>query len=208
MNGKLLNEILNIQAKHSLYREDGAWYHHLANFPGVLFDRNGYLIFNSLSEYISHPNLQHAKDLHIANGISSINGYVAFSNEDRRKIILSIKKNADEESIRIIRQVGVIIRDFSLARSLKRLYENTCQLCGIKLQIGSSLYYSEIHHIKPLGTPHNGLDKLGNMICVCPNCHVQLDLGGIELSIETITSLKHEIDLAFIAYHNEKIFQI
>lgn len=206
MDGKLLNEILNIGAKHSLYREDGAWYHHLTSFPGVLFDRNGYLIFNSESDYLSHPNLQRGEDLHITNGISSIVGYVTFSDEDRRKIILSVKKDADEESIRIIRQKGIIIRDNNLVRSLKRLYENGCQLCGIKLQIGENIYYSEVHHIKPLGTPHNGPDKQGNMICVCPNCHVQLDLGGVELDIKTFMSLKHEIDLEFITYHNGNIF--
>jgi 5-methylcytosine-specific restriction enzyme A len=178
----------------------------LAEFPGVLFDKNGYLIFNSQTDYLNHPSLQHAKDLHIVNGISSTREYVAFSNDDKRKIVIFFKEDADEESIRIIRQVGIIIRDSNVVRNLKRLYENCCQLCGIKLQIGKNLYYSEVHHIKPLGTPHNGTDKQGNMICVCPNCHVQLDLGGVELDIKTFVSLKHEINSAFIAYHNESIF--
>ena len=32
------------------------------------------------------------------------------------------------------------------------------------------------------GIPHNGPDKLENMICVCPNCHVLLDFGVIRLN--------------------------
>ncbi|MDF2985219.1 MAG: endonuclease [Eubacterium sp.] len=74
--GKLLNEKWNVNAKHALYREDGKWYHHLTEFPGALFDKHGYILFNSKNEYISCNYLQHAKDLHCPSGISSINGYI------------------------------------------------------------------------------------------------------------------------------------
>lgn len=207
MNGKLLNEVLNIKAKHALYREDGAWYHHLKDFPGVLFDRNGYLLFNSQSDYLNHPSLQHAQDLHIVNGIAALKEYVAFSEEDRQKIVLSDIKSIDEESIRIIRQVGVIIRNSSLVKKIKRIYDNTCQICETKLQIGKNIHYSEVHHIKPLGGTHKGLDKLGNMMCVCPNCHIQLDLGGIKLDIKAFKSLRHNLDIEYILYYNKKIYQ-
>lgn len=107
MNGKLLNEILSIKAKHALYREDGTWYHHLKHFPGVLFDRNGYLFLSSKSEYENHPDLQHTQDLHISKGISSIAGYITFSDEDRKKISFSIKIKLAKRTEGIIRHENI-----------------------------------------------------------------------------------------------------
>jgi len=52
----LLNKILSIEAKHALFRYDGRWYHHLNLFPGVLFDSNGYVRFESENHYLSHPD--------------------------------------------------------------------------------------------------------------------------------------------------------
>ncbi|MDB5141161.1 MAG: hypothetical protein JWR12_3077 [Mucilaginibacter sp.] len=37
MNAKQIIKTLNLTAAHSLYREDGLWYHHLKKFPGILF---------------------------------------------------------------------------------------------------------------------------------------------------------------------------
>lgn len=205
MNGKELNNILNIRAKHALYRKDGSWYHHLNDFPGVLFDSNGYLIFNSESNYLNHTKLQHSQDLHIKGGISSIDGYRTFSFEERKMIFINIKQSADEETLRKIRQLEIIVRNLSLVKSLKGIYENTCQICKTKLQISKDLYYSEIHHIRPLGIPHNGPDKLENMICVCPNCHVLLDFGVIRLNRSLLKVLKHKIEDEYISYYNNLI---
>lgn len=74
--GKILNELWNVNAAHALYREDGKWYHHLKRFPGALFDKNGYVIFNSKGEYEACEFLQHGKELHVKTGIKSIPQYV------------------------------------------------------------------------------------------------------------------------------------
>ena len=203
MNGRQLNTILNIGAKHALYREDGKWYHPLTDFPGVLFDKNGYVVFTTKSDYLNHPHLSHTKDLHINLGISSLKEYVRFSAEDYKKIILTLKTELDEESIRVIRQIGVIVRNTALVKEIKGKYNNACQLCGTRLMINSVLSYSEVRHIKPLGNPHNGPDQLDNMICVCPNCHVLLDFGVIELDLKTIKSRNHDIKDEYILYHNQ-----
>jgi 5-methylcytosine-specific restriction protein A len=42
LTGKELNRLWKVNAKHALYREDGRWYHQLQEFPGVLFDANGF----------------------------------------------------------------------------------------------------------------------------------------------------------------------
>ncbi|WP_321280164.1 HNH endonuclease [Marinifilum fragile] len=205
INGKKLNEILKLNAKHSLYREDGLWYHNLKDFPGVLFDKNGYVIFRKEEDYLNNSQLQIRKDLHVINGISSLEEYVEFDRANR-KIIALKSGEINDEVVRKIRQVNTIQRDKKIVQEIKSLYDNTCQICGVGLKITSDIKYSEIHHIKPLGKPHNGPDILGNLICVCPNHHVMLDLGAIPLEIDRFKLSKHEIDLEFIEYHNENIF--
>jgi 5-methylcytosine-specific restriction enzyme A len=76
ITGKILNEAWQVGAKHALYREDGKWYHQLRDFPGALFDRNGYILFATEDEYEKCPHVQIQQDVHIPNGISSIPGYV------------------------------------------------------------------------------------------------------------------------------------
>lgn len=65
-----------------------------------------------------------------------------------------------KEVKRIECRTNRIIRDSALSAQLKQYHSNTCQICGKKLKIGENKYYSEGHHIKPLGEPHNGPDTL------------------------------------------------
>ena len=51
MKAKNINEKLGLNAQHSLYRKDGKWYHHLKSFPGILFDKDGYVIFDTEADY-------------------------------------------------------------------------------------------------------------------------------------------------------------
>lgn len=74
--GRELNISWNVNAEHALYSEDGKWYHHLKRFPGALFDKDGYIIFNNKYEYEDCKYLQHGKELHVPEGIKDIQGYV------------------------------------------------------------------------------------------------------------------------------------
>lgn len=65
-------------------------------------------------------------------------------------------------------------------------------------------YYSEVHHIKPLGQQHNGPDSKDNMICVCPNHHTVLDFFALRLDISLLQANKHTLNPVYIAYHNEQ----
>ena len=77
LTGKYLNRKWKVGARHPLYREDGKWYHHLKQFPGALFDFNGYIVFATKEEYETCGHLMHGKDLNVkGDGISSIPGYV------------------------------------------------------------------------------------------------------------------------------------
>lgn len=205
ITGSALNEIFAIGAEHSLYSAEGHWYHHLRAFPGALFDKNGYIVFSSLHDYSTHQSLKHTQDLHVKAGIASLKGYTLFTESQRRTIILNFKDEIDEESVRVIRQIGVIVRDYTLVQQVKKKYDNTCQICGLRLKIDQTLFYSEVHHIKPLGSPYNGPDKIENMLCVCPNCHIQLDLGAIRIDSQKLKLKKHLINEEYISYHNTNI---
>ncbi|WP_443945757.1 HNH endonuclease [Pedobacter sp. AW1-32] len=204
MKGSYLNKILSINAKHALYREDGKWYHNLTKFPGVLFDKNGYIIFNNEESYINNPKLQVKKDLHITDGIESLANYVKFSKREREliNIIDFVAEDNEEHTIRVIREIEIILRKRNLVEKIKKLYNSTCQLCDTQVVIGDKKYYSEIHHIIPLGKPHNGIDALENMVCVCPNCHIELDFKAIPLNENMFKVIRHTISSKSIKYHN------
>ncbi|WP_420311912.1 HNH endonuclease [Streptomyces sp. YS-B37] len=65
-------------------------------------------------------------------------------------------------------------RDPRLVEEIKQLYQHRCQVCGEQLETRFG-HYSEAAHIQGLGTPHDGPDKLSNLLCLCPNHHVQFD---------------------------------
>ncbi len=99
-----------------------------------------------------------------------------------------------------------VLRDTKLARQLKMLHSNKCQICGDRIEIENNKFYSEAHHIKPLGKPHNGPDVPGNIIVLCPNHHVMLDYGVIKLKFTEIKHhVKHKTDTMYIDYHNKVI---
>lgn len=203
MTGNFLNKVLQLGAKHALYREDGKWYHNLTDFPGVLFDKGGYVLFSNKEEYHTNSNLQIRQDLHIKNGLGSLVEYIHFNNLDKLYIeeIVNLRKSP-EKARRIRREIEAILRNQKLVDELKLRYNNVCQICGTQIKIGANKYYSEVHHIWPLGKPHNGCDTLDNMVCVCPNCHTLLDYKVIYLNKETFKELKHDIADANIKYHN------
>lgn len=103
-------------------------------------------------------------------------------------------------------EVYRVLRDTALARDLKLLHKNRCQICGttLKLKDGD---YSEAHHIRPLGSPHNGSDTANNIIILCPNCHVLCDYGAIRLQLDKLQVLpEHQIGDESVSYHNAKIY--
>lgn len=104
-----------------------------------------------------------------------------------------------------------IIRDSKIGNHIKDLYDYTCQICGIRLEVPAGPY-AECCHIKPLGKPAFGPDQLDNVLCLCPNCHVLLDEGALwiedNLSIggkngKVRTHKDHKISLEYIQYHRE-----
>ncbi len=78
---------------------------------------------------------------------------------------------------RVHANVSRIVRDTAAAKRLKRKYDWQCQVCAERLLCWPGRFYIEVHHLRPLGTPHNGLDRFNNMLVLCPNHHALFDFG-------------------------------
>jgi hypothetical protein len=99
-----------------------------------------------------------------------------------------------------------VLRDTPMAKHVKELHDNECQICGETLLLLNGLRYAEAHHIKSLGAPHNGPDRAENVLCVCPNHHAALDLKTCEISVSMLrTADGHTIGQEFIDYHNKQV---
>ena len=78
-------------------------------------------------------------------------------------------------------------------------------------------FYIEVHHIRPLGGEHKGVDDENNMIVLYPNHHAMFDFGiplfiskdQVRIGSEIFTiNRKHNIDETNVEYHNHKIHGI
>ena len=98
-------------------------------------------------------------------------------------------------------------RNTALAKWLKEIHNYECQICGMTILLPHGKRYAEVHHLRPLGEPHNGPDIPENMIVVCPNHHVMCDYGAIKLSADELrTHPQHKVGREFVQYHNSKIY--
>jgi len=195
ISGKILNEQWKIGARHVLYNHNGIWYHQLRRFPGALCDSQGYVLFQTKDDFLKCSFLRINKDVACRVGIQQIPGYVYCEVQPAIDVALPTRPE------RVNQGGSRIIRDTSLSSEIKLLYGHTCQLCGAEVKL-LRRSYSEAHHIKPLGNPHDGPDTTNNLVCVCPNCHVLLDYAAISLSSDSFKSLKHKISQESIDYHN------
>jgi 5-methylcytosine-specific restriction endonuclease McrA len=105
--------------------------------------------------------------------------------------------DGDEQAVDLTRPERIestrsrIVRNTQVSKSLKRRYSNTCQICGNRREQGNGQGYSEAHHLKPLGRPHDGPDTESNVIVLCPNHHADFDYGTISVAPTTLV-IKHE----------------
>lgn len=203
--GRRINQLLRLGAEHSLYRETGDFYQVLNNFPGILIDNRGYIRFETRDELDNYEGITITHIIHIKtrNGIRDLPNYIPFTQQE-----LNLLNEAPPINQPGRRQTMIdrIVRNSDRVNSVKRIRNNRCQICETRLEIGNNSFYSEVHHIQPLGHPHNGPDIIQNMICVCPNCHKKLDYGFSPIEIDNISNLRnHTIDRVYIDYHNRRI---
>lgn len=118
---------------------------------------------------------------------------------------------------RVKTTVNRIIRDTAKAKELKRKYNYLCQVRETRIEISEGHFYAEVHHIRPLGGEHEGLDEEENMIVLCPNHHAMFDLGipyflsinQIRIGSELYVLLdNHRISEDNINYHNARLSRV
>lgn len=111
---------------------------------------------------------------------------------------------------------SVIVRDEALARKVKELEGDRCQICDTALRY-LNRPYSQAAHVRGLGKPHHGPDELQNLLCLCANCHVLFD--GLEIYVDSDGLVRgtrggreprplrrdprHPMDEAHIGYHRD-----
>ncbi|WP_276253588.1 HNH endonuclease [Halomontanus rarus] len=114
-----------------------------------------------------------------------------------------------------------VIRNDELVQTLKTLYDHTCQICGDRRLQGLDSGFSHVHHLMPLGKPHNGPDVPENVIVVCPNHHEDFENGMLTVDPQTLevdhfyeevptgrtieTKGEHKIGPQYVAYHNQVV---
>lgn len=135
-------------------------------------------------------------------------------NLESESMILQEEKEEYTKTKSIETTVQRIIRDTKLSRKVKKLYNYKCQVCDIAIETSSGLY-AEAAHIKPLGAPHNGPDRIENLLCLCPNHHVMFDYGGFSVLDDfnligeegklTVKS-SHKINKDFLKYHLDHFY--
>ncbi len=104
--------------------------------------------------------------------------------------------------------VSRYVRDTLLSKKIKRFEKHQCQVCGATIRLPNGQFYSEAHHIQPLGKGHQGEDRADNIIIVCPSCHAKLDYLVMSLDLSQIhqhAPKQHQINQAFIDYHNRMV---
>jgi predicted restriction endonuclease len=129
--------------------------------------------------------------------------------------IIEVAPNIIEEQVQETKRreytINSVIRDSSLAKEVKQLYNFKCQVCGTVL-VAQGRKYAEAAHIRPVGEPHNGQDTIDNIMCLCPNHHKLFDMGGFfvddNLKISTSdTNLhvdaRHKVNRESFRYHRE-----
>ena len=121
-----------------------------------------------------------------------------------------------------VRRGAVRLRDTMLGLAIKRLYQCRCQVCRAPVPL-TRTDYAESHHLRPMGSPHDGPDTPGNILVLCPNHHVMFDRGAAAVEPERLTivhhrpgifepskriylAAPHNLARAHLLYHYEKIF--
>ena len=107
-------------------------------------------------------------------------GIYHITKKDFEYELTEIKRGIPKTKIVIVEQIQ---RDAVKVKKLKTYYQHKCQVCLDRIQIGNQKYYSEVHHLRPLGK-ENGKDDLPNMMVVCPNHHIAFQYCAIRISLD------------------------
>jgi hypothetical protein len=202
--GKSLAREWGVAAGHAHFSQNGRWFHPLKFFPGALFDREGYVLFETEEGYKSALGSQIKKDVNVVGGISSLPAYVRVV-RDGIVVIPRATERATYESERARRQIyreGAAIemtltryeRDSAARDACLNHHGFRCAVCGLLFsekygEIGEKFIH--VHHVNPLaeaGTERE-LNPVTDLIPVCPNCHAMIHRRNPPLTVSQVREL-------------------
>ncbi|KAB2347734.1 hypothetical protein F8566_17635 [Actinomadura rudentiformis] len=142
--------------------------------------------------------------------------------QDTRPPIVPTGTPMDRAGVDISRWEPVSLeayRDRNVAAKVAKAHGYVCQIgeCGTVIETPAGFQITPTTHLKPITIPHKGPDIEANVLCVCPNHRIQLDLGviTIEDDLQVIDEIHgvpigelhvspgHKVGLEFIRYHRE-----
>jgi 5-methylcytosine-specific restriction endonuclease McrA len=202
--GQRLKHEWNVHAKHALYSKSGRTYDHLKDFPGALFDDDGYVVFNTEQDYEKYKKNGHLhirKKVSIPRGIRQIPIYkkkpVAAGNLPRLNTILQKFENdlanalrdpskkrqerlasAKKKPARKEVTTSVFLRNPDVIAEVMHRAGQKCEQCKKKAPFKrrtDGTPYLEVHHRITLAD--GGEDTVQNAIALCPNCHRKAHFG-------------------------------
>lgn len=186
VSGKSLAEQYGLDARQSLYRETGNWYHVPTNFPALLFDKDGYVKFSSPSEFdrfieegkLAGVSCSKEKNwLTVRGGIKTLAQY---------KVLFAVTSFPDEiEEGTFLEGAGqqVLVNRFERDRKARakcvQHWGVKCSVCefDFETQFGElGVGFIHVHHITPLSSigSEYRINPKKDLRPVCPNCHAML----------------------------------
>lgn len=174
-----LSKAFNLPVVQSRYSDWGNFYGLVKYYPCALWDRSGYIIFNSENE-LKRPGISIAKRINVPKGILSLTGYKRVIDDVHLPEELPEGSQYQEGAVQQIK-VNRYERDRKARDACLSHYGYICQVCQTRL---SDLYGAiaehliHVHHIKPLNEigKSYAVDPVADLIPVCPNCHAIIHL--------------------------------
>lgn len=147
------------------------------------------VITNLIEKYF--PNLEEILEKDVSDDLDSIIESQSEMDNDSIDSFLEKKFGPPNPPRRQLRKVNSFVRNTLVAEALKKYYNYKCQICGTQLKIKGwkagmhrfeewHFLYAETAHVQDHGS-HPERDYFGNMLCLCPNCHKNMDNGVFEI---------------------------
>ena len=190
-SGRRLNELWGVHARHALYHRKGCWYERLQEFPGALFDEQGYILFESEEAYFNCQELRIKKQIWIPGGISAIPGYRSRPLTSLPEPVLQDEGSGELDDA--FEEGGIKFqlhrRKERNRRAVERKKESVlarrgalvCEACDFDFVVvyGSlGVGFAECHRRTPLASLEEGhRTRLKDLAIVCANCHRMLHKG-------------------------------
>ena len=203
MRAAELNRQWKVGTKHALYIHDGHWYHLLKEFPGALFDDNGYILFSTEGEYKACPHLaiyEKTNQVSIKQpGISAIPGYVRVISEKSPDVDIHSDSLSKEGEKRLRLHLFSERKPQNVKAKKQSASSLNCEICGFSFlhcygQVAET--FCEVHHLIPLKSLKEATEiNLDDLAILCSNCHRVVHLRYPPFELKEVRDMLENLKL-------------